>query len=180
MKRRLAHGREPQAVLAAQEPLCPDSAGSAAFCREAVERRDLRRSRHGSLERAAASRDGCDEGSADVVARNDAQGDDLRLRPQADPRDAAPGTALRAHGRAVEAQQMRVGGDEDDLVRVRAMPAPDHRIALFEPDELPRILAGVARADPLDPAALGGEHRRGGGFGKVDEADGSLALGEGD
>ena len=83
---------------------------------------------------------------------------------QLDAGHAAGGAALRADAGRGEAQQLGVGGDEDEVRRSSVqLDGADDRVAVPEADDLPVVpVARVVGGDPLDDA-LGGAERETGG-----------------
>ena len=75
-----------------------------------------------------------------------------------------------------EAQQLRIGRDEDQLVVGAAeLEAADDLVAVVEPDDVPRVLAEHLGLDPLDDAALGAEREAERVVGQRRQRDGALA-----
>ena len=163
-----------------QEALSAHARGGAPLGREPVQGGDLRAARHGSLEGVAAPRHRRHEVPGDVVGGHDAQGDDPAALGQADPGHAASRAALRAHRGGVEAQKLGVGGDEDDLVAVSAVPGGHDRVVLLQGDDVPRALGGVGGGQALDPPVRRRQGERRGVGGEVGERQRPLAGFEGD
>ncbi len=104
----------------------------------------------------------------------------MSARGQLDPGDAAGGPPLGAHLVGPEAQQLCVGGDEDQLLTTRSeFGRSDDVVAGLERDRLPLVAPGrVVGRGPLDDPRGGAQREAGGVRGQRQQGQGPLALAE--
>ena len=168
--------RDEQRVLALEEPLRAHATGGAALARVLRERRDLHRGAGRAREGARAARGRDDDRLARGVDRAEPQ--HPRAVVEADAGHAARRSALRAHRGRGEVQQLRVGGDEDELlVTGGELDRADDPVAVVEPDDRPLVRGrGHVGRHPLHDAGGGAEREPRALAGDRAEADGLLAL----